>query len=121
MAWKRDQFRREGKMLIEFYDYERTEGTLDPALRERLTRAGIVLRPMTLEEVGESFGDLKYIGSSIEKLLVQFITNARAMRREAEEKQSHLMGSTPREHPVGLFWIAALQPHHAALSAADPI
>src|SRR5438094_7881796 len=85
MEWKRDQFAREGKALIEFYDYERTEGTLDAALRERLTRAGIVLRSMTFEEVGKSFGDLKYIGSSIEKLLVQFITNARAMRREPKE------------------------------------
>src|SRR5712692_5105274 len=78
MAWKRDQFRREGKTLIEFYDYERTEGTLDAALRERLARAGVGLRPMTVEEVETSFGDLKYIGSAIEKLLVQFISNARA-------------------------------------------
>src|SRR5256712_4040804 len=35
MAWKRDQFHREGKALIEFYDYDRTNGTLDAALRER--------------------------------------------------------------------------------------
>ena len=121
MAWKRDQFRREGKMLIEFYDYERTEGTLDPALRERLTRAGIVLRPMTLEEVGESFGDLKYIGSSIEKLLVQFITNARAMRREPKEIQSHLKRSTPRVHHFGLLGIAVLERYRAALSAEGRI
>src|SRR6266566_3484778 len=121
MAWKRDQFRREGKMLIEFYDYERTEGTLDPALRERLTRAGIVLRPMTLEEVGESFGDLKYIGSSIEKLLVQFITNARAMRREPKEIQSHLKRSTPRVHHFGLLGIAVLERYQAALSAEGRI
>src|SRR3989440_8424666 len=121
MAWKRDQFRREGKMLIEFYDYERTEGTLDPALRERLTRAGIVLRPMTLEEVGKSFGDLKYIGSSIERLLVQFITNARALRRELKEIQSHLKGSTPRVHHFGLLGIAVLERYQAALSAEDRI
>src|SRR5712691_2111199 len=43
MAWKRDQFAREGKALIEFYDYERTEETLDAALRGRLASAGIVL------------------------------------------------------------------------------
>src|SRR5256712_1734172 len=35
MEWKRDQFHREGKTLIEFYDHERTNGTLDAALRER--------------------------------------------------------------------------------------
>src|SRR3989442_10666820 len=121
MAWKRDQFAREGEASIEFYDYERTEGTLDAALRERLTRAGIVLRPMTLEEVGESFGDLKYIGSSIEKLLVQFITNARAMRREPKEIQSHLKRSTPRVHHFGLLGIAVLERYRAALSAEGRI
>src|SRR3989449_2038828 len=121
MAWKRDQFHLEGKTLIEFYDYERTEGTLDAACRERLTRAGIVLRPMTLEEVGKSFGDLKYIGSSIEKLLVQFITNARAMRREPKEIQPHLKGSTPRVHHFGLLGIAVLERYQAALSAEGRI
>ena len=121
MAWKRDQFHREGKTLIEFYDYERTEGTLDTVLRERLTRAGIVLRPMTFEEVGKSFGDLKYIGSSIEKLLVQFITNARAMRRELKEIQPHLKGSTPRVHHFGLLGIAVLERYQAALSAEGRI
>src|SRR3989449_1108023 len=121
MAWKRDQFHGEGKALIEFYDYERTERTLDAALRERLTRAGIVLRPMTLEEVGKSFGDLKYIGSSIERLLVQFITNARALRREPNEIQPHLKGSTPRVHHFGLLGIAVLERYQAALSAEGRI
>src|SRR5438552_17392947 len=121
MAWKRDQFHREGKALIEFYDYERTEGTLDTVLRERLTRAGIVLRPMTFEEIGKSFGDLKYIGSSIEKLIVQFITNARAMRREPKEIPSQLKRSTPRVHNFGLLGIAALERHQAALSAEGRI
>src|SRR3989442_14685607 len=63
---------------------------------------------MTFEEVGKSFGDLKYIGSSKETLLVQFITNARAMRRELKEIQSHLKGSTPRGLHVGLLVIALL-------------
>jgi len=121
MAWKRDQFRREGKTLVEFSDYERTEGMLDAALRERLTRAGIVLRPMTFEEVGKSFGDLKYIGSSIEKLLVQFITNARAMRREPKEIQPQLKRSTPRVHHFGLLGIAVLERYQAALSAEGRI
>src|SRR5437867_10490546 len=106
MAWKRDQFQREGKGLVEFYDYERTEGTLDAALRERLTRAGIVLRPMTFEEVGTSFGDLKCIGSSIEKLLVQFITNARDMGGEPKAIDPQLKRSTPRVHHFRLLGIA---------------
>ena len=121
MAWKRDQFRREGKTLIEFYEYERMEGTLDAALRERLIRADIVLRPMTVEEVGKSFGDLKYIGSAIEKLLVQFITNARSLRRPPNEIQSHLKASTPRVHHFGFLGIAVLERYQAALSAEGRI
>jgi len=121
MAWKRAQFHREGKTLIEFYDYERTEGTLEAALRERLTRSSITLRPMTFEEVGKSLGDLKYIGSSIEKLLVQFITNARAMRREPKEIHPQLQRSTPRVHHFGLLGIAVLERYQAALSAEGRI
>src|SRR3989442_11577288 len=76
---------------------------------------------MTFEEVGKSFGDLKYIGSSIEKLLVQFITNARAMRREPKEIQQHLKMSTPRVHNFGLLGIAVLERYQAALSAEGRI
>src|SRR3989475_6556782 len=48
MAWKRREFSRTGKKLIEFYDYERREGTLEAVLETRLTGAGVQLRPMTL-------------------------------------------------------------------------
>src|SRR5205809_5568145 len=76
---------------------------------------------MTFEEVGKSFGDLKYIGSSIEKLLVQFITNARAMRRQPKEIQPHLKRSTPRVHHFGVLGIAVLERYQAALSAEGRI
>ncbi len=48
MAWKRGEFSRTGKKLIEFYDYERREGTLEVVLETRLAGAGVQLRPMTL-------------------------------------------------------------------------
>src|SRR5439155_300689 len=101
--------------------YRTLRGEHVRSIRERLTRAGIVLRPMTFEEVGTSFGDLKYIGSSIEKLLVQFITNARAMRREPKEIQPQLKTSTPRVHHFGLLGIAVLERYQAALSAEGRI
>src|SRR5438128_9014744 len=76
---------------------------------------------MTFEEVGKSFGDLKYIGSSIERLLVQFITNARAMRRDPKAIQPQLEKSTPRVHHFGLLGIAVLERYQAALSAEGRI
>src|SRR5439155_21886173 len=78
MAWKRGEFSRTGRKLIEFYDYERREGTLEAVLETRLTGAGVQLRPMTLAGLEKIVGDTKYIGSVIERQLAGFIENARS-------------------------------------------
>lgn len=121
MTWKREQFRRAGKRLLEFYDYERTEGTLESALPERLTAAGAALRPMTLAELEKSVGDLRYIGSGIESLLVQFITNARALRRSSDQIRERLRKATPRVAHFGLLAIAVLERYEAQLRAEGRI
>jgi DNA helicase-4 len=121
MAWKRDQFRRAGKRLIEFYEYERLEGALDDRLRERLTAAGVALQVMTFDQLENSFSDMKYIGSSIEKLLVQFIANARELRREPAEIQQRLDRATPRVRHFGLLGLAALERYETALEAEGRI
>ncbi|HKZ90475.1 MAG TPA: UvrD-helicase domain-containing protein, partial [Thermoplasmata archaeon] len=106
---------------IEFFEYERTEGRLEEILRDRLSRAGVALPPMTFDELEKTFGDLKYIGSSIEKLLVQFITNARALRRTPDEIRTHLAGVPPRVYHFGLLGIAVLGRYEAALAAEGRI
>lgn len=121
MEWKREQFRRAGKILLEFYDYERTEGALETALQDRLTRAGIPLRMMTFDELETTLGDVKYIGSAIEELLVEFITNARSMRHTPEEIRKHLHGTSPRVHHFGLLGIAVLNRYRAALAGEGRI
>ncbi len=85
MVWKRDQFRQEGRTLIELYDYERTEGILEKVLGERLAAAGVAFRLMTLQELEEAVRDMKYIGDAIEGLLVQFVSNARSLRLRPSE------------------------------------
>ena len=121
MAWKREQFRRAGRKLLEFYDYERTEGTLDSALSDRLTAAGIALRPMTLAELEQSLGDLKYIGSAVEALIVQFLTNARALRRGPDEIRDRLRKATPRVAHFGRLGSAILELYEAQLVAEGRI
>ena len=121
MEWKRGQFRRGGKTLLEFYDYERTEGTLEAALQDRLSHAGIRLRMMTFEELETTVVDMKYIGSAIEELLVEFITNARSMRRTPEEIRKHLRDTSPRVHHFGLLGMAVLVRYEAALGAEGRI
>ena len=121
MAWKREQFRRAGKALVEVYDYERTEGTLERVLEERLSRAGVALRPMTYEELETALGDLKYVGSAIERLLVQFLVNARTLRRTPDEIRRRLGRTTPRVHHFGLLGSAVLERYEAGLAAEGRI
>lgn len=116
MAWKREQFSKAGKMLLEFYDYERTEGTLERSVAERVAKAGITSRPMTLEELEQVLGDLKYIGSAIEELLVQFISNARSLRLTPEAIEARLGRSRPRVRSFGLLGIEVLRRYEAALT-----
>jgi DNA helicase-4 len=121
MEWKREQFRRQGKTLLEFCDYERTEGTLEDALQERLSRVRVALRPMTFDELEKVLGDMKYIGSAIERLLVQFLANARSLRLRPDEIRRRLKGATPRVHHFGLLGIAVLERYEAALAAEGRI
>jgi len=121
MAWKRAQFRDAGKVLLEFYEYERTEEVLEAALEQRLNAAGVALQPMTLAEVEKSTADMKYVGSAIERLLVQFVANARAMRHTPNEIRAHLGDTTPRVHHFGLLGSAVLERYEARLATEGRI
>ncbi len=117
MAWKHDQFRRQRKTLIEFFDYERVDGTLDAALQARLKGSGVTLRPMTLDELEKVVGDTKYVGDVIERLLVQFIANARSLRLRPDEILNRIGQATPRVHHFGLLGVAILQRYEAQLAS----
>ncbi len=117
IAWKREEFRRAGKRLIEFYDFERTEGTLEKALEERLTIAGEHPRLLTLAELEKAHGDTRYVGSAIERLLVGFIENARSLRITPEEIHRRLSSATPRVQHFGVLALAVLQRYERELAA----
>jgi len=121
MAWKRGEFSRTGKRLIEFYDYERREGTLEAVLETRLTGAGVQLRPMTLAGLEKIFGDTKYIGSVIERQLAGFIENARSFRMSAEQVLQRLNSATPRVHHFGNLGLAVLQRYERELASEGRI
>ncbi len=117
MAWKRGEFSRTGKKLIEFYDYERREGTLEAVLETRLTGAGVQLRPMTLAGLEKILGDTKYIGSVIERQLAGFIENARSFRMSTDQILQRLKSATPRVHHFGNLGLAVLQRYERELAS----
>jgi len=117
MEWKRNQFRQQGRILTEFYDYERTEGVLEKVLRERLAAAGVPFRPMTLQELEGAVRDMKYIGGAIERLLVQFLSNARSLRLRPSEIPQRLNQSSPRVYHFGLLGTSILARYEKQLLA----
>ncbi len=121
MKWKRKQFQRSGRKLIEFYDYERVEGTLETRLRELLNAEGVELRSLTIDQLGKAFGEMKKIGSIIERLLSAFLTNARALRRGPEEIKKLLRKNSPRVKHFGRLGAAILERYESQLSAEGRI
>ncbi len=115
MMWKRSQFQQRGKQLIECWDYERVEGTLETNLRERLASAGVDLRPMTVDQLESVLGEMKYIGSVIERLLSAFLTNARSLRRSPDEIRRILRRRTPRVKHFGRLGAALLERYESQL------
>ena len=121
IAYKRGEFQRIGKKLIEFYDYERKEGTLEAAIEARLTSTGIQLRSMTLADLEKILGDTKYIGTVIERKLVGFIENARSFRMSTEQILQRLKSATPRVHHFGNLGVAVLQRYERELASEGRI
>ena len=115
MTWKRSQFQQGGKQLIECWDYERVEGTLETNLRERLASAGVDLRPMTVDQLEGVSEEMKYIGSVIERLLSAFLTNARSLRRTPDEIRRILRRRTPRVKHFGRLGAALLERYESQL------
>ena len=108
MRWKREEFRRAGKKLVEIYDYERVEGTLEIALEVRLVAAGATLRPISHSELEQVVKNFKYIGNTIEHQLVDFISNARSLRLAPGDILKRLNSATPRVYHFGVLAVAIL-------------
>jgi len=121
MRWKREEFRRAGKKLIEIYDYERVEGTLEIALEARLVAAGAALRPMSHSELEQVVKNFKYIGNTIEHQLVDFISNARSLRLAPGDILKRLNSTTPRVYHFGVLAVAILTIYDRELTSQGRI
>ncbi len=51
MEWKRNQHKKNKTILIELFYYDHQEGNLEQRLKEELSRYGVVLNPLSNEEV----------------------------------------------------------------------
>jgi DNA helicase IV len=76
---------------------------------------------MTLQELEETVRDIKYIGDAIERLLVQFVSNARSLRLRPSEIPQRLNQSSPRVYHFGLLGTSILARYEEKLLAEERI
>lgn len=89
MRWARQLFDDESdRTLVETYDFERKNGTLQRALKIRLQNHGVTFNPMSYEDLVESSFDYRENRKRIRNLFCSFIKNARQLDLSAQEIDS---------------------------------
>ncbi|MEA3144425.1 MAG: helicase [Thermoplasmata archaeon] len=99
MAWARRTF--VGKRLVETYHDECRNGTLERALRERLTAAGVPLRPLTYKQLVEEVHGFKALEGNLIELFQKWVSNAKSLGLTASDIPERLQGKSLRVQAFG--------------------
>ncbi|MHB8587116.1 MAG: UvrD-helicase domain-containing protein [Thermoplasmatota archaeon] len=116
MAWKRAQYAESDHCLIETYDYERRDGTLEDRLRERLLANGIRLERMSLSELRENVAEFTRLDNDIVNLLTQFVRNARALRLHRDDVAPRAALASPRVQAFSAYGAEMLAEYEEILA-----
>ena len=90
MEWKRDQFKRHGRMLIETYNYLWAEGTLIPKLKRQLEEKRVELKELTTREILSRIDELNPLEDPLYELMCSFINKAKTNGLTIIDVQSKL-------------------------------
>jgi DNA helicase IV len=77
MEWKRGQYKKYGRKLLETYQHQWKEGTLDDDLRLLLEVNHVIMKEMTKEEILERIRNLMPREDHLNELILSFITRAK--------------------------------------------
>jgi len=91
MAWKRELHQKYNTRLIETYSWQRSEGSLLPSLEKSLREAGVVFKPLSLEESREHLRKLGDV-DRFSDLLGTFLRHARSNQREVADMRDRAHG-----------------------------
>jgi len=85
MAWKRKLHEKVGTTLIETFHYEKQEGTLLKALKQRLSEVGVPLNPLEPDTLLETLRELGSL-SHFSKILTEMLELFRAANLSIQEQ-----------------------------------
>ena len=94
VEWKRQTHRRFGTKLIETHSSQYAQGSLFPALRERLEAEGVALVPLPLSELVAYLSQQRVLG--LASLLATFLNHVKTANLEREELRNRAQAHKDR-------------------------
>ena len=90
MEWKRAQFRKHGKVLIETYEFEHQEGSLLPALAAKLREAGVEMHQISASSLQKYINRASPVFDPFDDYMLRFISNAKLSGMTTEDIEKKL-------------------------------
>ncbi|EQB65153.1 MAG: hypothetical protein AMDU3_IPLC00003G0005 [Thermoplasmatales archaeon I-plasma] len=90
MEWKRDQFRRHGKKLVQTYHYQFTSGTLLPTLASYLRQVGVQMHPIDPSRMDYYVQKASPILEPFTQQMATFISRAKLNRLTPDDIEARI-------------------------------
>ena len=94
MDWKREQFKKHHKRLIETYAYHYVERTLIPETRKLLVKNGVELKEMTMRQILDCIQNLIERKEPVYDLMLSFIDKAKNNGLSLDDVKTRLENGT---------------------------
>ncbi len=94
MEWKRGQYKKHGRKLIETYQYQWMEGTLIAELKQQLQEKGVELRELTMPQILDRIHKLIPHTDPLHELMFSFISKAKTNGLSINDVTSRLARGT---------------------------
>ena len=117
MEWKKAQFRRHGKILIETYEFENMDGSLISSLTTKLREAGIEMHEIPISNLQKYISKASPILDPFDEQMNLFISNAKlsGVTREGVRKKLKLGNWTYIQRSFASLMIPIWEKYEARL------
>ena len=123
MKWKRSQFKKHRRKLIETYSYQWVEGTLIPDLKRQLDENRVALRELTMEEILSHIEQLMPRTEPLHELMFSFISKAKTNGLSVDDVSSRIAHGTwnRKQRAFGSMMISVWHEYEMILKQKDMI
>jgi len=123
MDWKKAQFEKHRRRLIETYSYQWAEGTLIPELKRKLEESHVVLKELSVQEILQHIQKLMVDKDPLHELMFSFISKAKTNGLDITDIESRLASGkwSRKQRAFASLMIRVWQEYESLLEQNDMI